>query len=67
MTHCMNPYLSGYACTYHPEAPGLIPKHKMVCFFNLYLNCDEKRTKNNQKEAGIGPFCPKTDTGDLSI
>ena len=30
-------------------------------FFNLYnWNCNEKRTKINEKEAGIGPFLKKT-------
>ena len=32
---------------YYPVAPGSIPKHNS--FFNLYLNCDEKRMKINTK------------------
>ena len=38
-------------------APG--SKHTIYAFFNLYWNCDEKRTKINKKEAGIGPFFKK--------
>ena len=37
--------------------PGSNPEHTIYAYFNLYFwNCDEKRTKINEKEAGIGPF-----------
>ena len=32
-----------------------------MLFFNLYWNCNEKRTKISKKEAGIGPFFKKQD------
>ena len=51
------PQLHGFICSYHPAAPGLIPKYSIYVFFNLYYwNCNEKRTKINKKEAGIGPL-----------
>ena len=36
--------------------PGFDPQAHHLCFFNLYLNCDEKRTRINKEESGIGLF-----------
>ena len=33
--------------------PGFDPQPQHLGFFNLYLNCDEKRTKINQKRPGF--------------
>ena len=40
--------------------PGFESQAYHLCFFNLYWNCNEKRTEIKQKEAGIGPFFKKT-------
>ena len=33
--------------------PGLNPEHNIYTFYNLYLNCDLKRTKIIKKMAGL--------------
>ena len=35
--------------------PRIRSTRTTVCFFNLDLNCNEKKTKNKQKEAVIDP------------
>ena len=58
--------LHGFVCTYHPAAADLNPMHISCTFFNLnFSNCNEKRTKINKKEAGIGPFFEKIDRNEL--
>ena len=39
--------------------PGFDSQALHLCFFNLWLICDVKRTKINEKEAGIGPYLKK--------
>ena len=43
----------GFVCAYHPAAPGSNLKHTIYAFFNLYWNCNEKRTKINKKRPGL--------------
>ena len=45
-----------FVCTYHPAALGSNLKHTINAFFNLYLNCNEKRTKINKKWPGLAHF-----------
>ena len=54
------PWLRGFVCAYHPAAPGLDPKHTIYAFFNLYWNCNEKRTKINKKRPGLAHFFKKS-------
>ena len=46
--------LSGFACAFHPAAPGSSPKDTIYAWINL-LSTVEK-DENKQKEAGIGPI-----------
>ena len=36
--------------------PWFESQARHLCFFNLYLNCDVKRTKINKKKPGLGQF-----------
>ena len=36
--------------------PGSNPMHTIYAFFNLYWNCNEKRTKINKKRPGLARF-----------
>ena len=38
---------------------GSNPKHTIYTFFNLYWNCNEKRTKINKKRPGLTHFLKK--------
>ena len=59
-------YLTFSFCGHHSSvvssAPTIlqpwvrIPSTPSMLFFNLYWNCNEKRTKINKQEAEIGPF-----------
>ena len=37
-----------------PGFDSQVPRYKIYTFFNLYLNCDEKRAKLNLKRPGLG-------------
>ena len=37
-----------------PGFDSQVPRYKIYSFFNLYLNCDEKRAKLNLKRPGLG-------------
>ena len=60
------PQLSGFICAYHPAAPGSNPKHTIYAFFNLYRNCNEKRTKI-KKRPGLPIFKKRFRYGKLHI
>ena len=43
------------------SGPGFeSPKHTIYAYFNLYWNCNEKRTKINKKRPGLARFFKKT-------
>ena len=56
------PQLRCFIWVYHVAAQGSNPVHTINAFFNLdylHLYWNEKRTKINKKEAGIGQFLKK--------
>ena len=47
---------SGYVYAFHYTTPGSIAKHYHLCFFILYLNCGEKKTKILKKRRELAHF-----------